>query len=303
MQLAEDKLDCRGLACPGPVLKTREVVAQGTGADLRVLVDNAAARENVSRFLGRMGYQVRVLETDGYFEVVGVRDSAAAACEVTEPHAGQDQELKIAVVVGNDCMGKGDDVLGSRLMFNFLATMKKLGPDLWRLIFLNGGVKIILVDSRPGHEREETFHHEGGLKAYVEYLNDSKEAIHPPIHFRQERDDVDVEVALQYSDGIHENLVTYANAIHTMEGGTHLSGFKTALTRIVNNYAFSSGLRKEKERNLTGDEVREGLTCVISVKIKNPQFEGQTKSKLGNSEVEGLVNLSLIHISEPTRPY
>ena len=147
MQLSEDKLDCRGLACPGPVLKTREVVAQETGAGLRVLVDNAAARENVSRFLGRMGYQVRVLENDGHFEVVGVRDSAAAACEVTEPYAGQDQELKIAVVVGNDCMGKGDGVLGSRLMFNFLATMKELGPDLWRLIFLNGGVKLAVEGS------------------------------------------------------------------------------------------------------------------------------------------------------------
>lgn len=147
MQLSEDKLDCRGLACPGPVLKTRELVEHGTGTGLRVLVDNAAARENVSRFLGRMGYQVRVLENDGHFEVVGVRDSAAAACEVTEPYAGQDQELKIAVVVGNDCMGKGDDVLGSRLMFNFLATMKELGSDLWRLIFLNGGVKLAVEGS------------------------------------------------------------------------------------------------------------------------------------------------------------
>ncbi len=194
--------------------------------------------------------------------------------------------------------GKSDKPRGTRTRFlpdsEIFETIEfewdLVAKRLRELSFLNGGVKIILSDERPGHEREETFHYEGGLTEYVEYLNDSKEALHAPIHFRQERDDVDVEVALQYSDGIHENLVTYANAIHTTEGGTHLSGFKTALTRVVNNYAFSSGLRKEKERNLTGDEVREGLTCVISVKIKNPQFEGQTKSKLGNSEVEGLVN-------------
>ncbi len=179
-----------------------------------------------------------------------------------------------------------DPEIFETLDFDFDTVAKRLRE----LSFLNGGVKIIFADERPGREREETYHYTGGLKAYVEYLNQDKQELHKPIHFQQERDDVDVELALQYNDGIHDNIISYANAIHTTEGGTHLSGFKTALTRVVNNYAFSAGLRKEKERNLTGDEVREGLACVISVKILNPQFEGQTKSKLGNSEVEGLVN-------------
>ncbi|NSW55712.1 MAG: DNA topoisomerase (ATP-hydrolyzing) subunit B [Armatimonadetes bacterium] len=170
--------------------------------------------------------------------------------------------------------------------FDFDTVAKRLRE----LSFLNAGVRIILTDLRPGREREEVFHHKGGLAAYVEYLNEGKETLHKPICFCQERDNVEVGVALQYNDGIHENIISYANAIHTVEGGTHLSGFKTALTRVVNNYAFASGLRKEKERNLTGDEVREGLACVISVKILHPQFEGQTKAKLGNSEVEGIAN-------------
>ena len=170
--------------------------------------------------------------------------------------------------------------------FDFDTVAKRLQE----LAFLNGGVEILLKDERPGRKREETFHQKGGLQAYVEYLNENKDVIHKPIHFQQERDSVDVEIALQYNEGIYENIVSYVNAIHTTEGGTHLSGFKTAVTRVVNNYAFSAGLRKEKERNLTGDEVREGMNCVISCKILAPQFEGQTKSKLGNSEVEGIVN-------------
>jgi len=179
-----------------------------------------------------------------------------------------------------------DGDIFDELVFDFETVAKRLRE----LSFLNGGVKIVLTDERPGLEREETFHYTGGLKAYVEYLNSEKQTLHKPIHFSQERDSIDVEIAMQYNDGIHDQIISYANAIHTTEGGTHLSGFKTALTRVMNNYAFSSGLRKDKERNLTGDEVREGLACIISVKILNPQFEGQTKSKLGNGEVEGIVN-------------
>jgi len=179
-----------------------------------------------------------------------------------------------------------DHEIFETLEFDFDTVAKRLRE----LSFLNGGVRIVLTDERPGKEREEVFHHKGGLAAYVEYLNEGKDTLHKPILFCQERDNVEVGVALQYNDGIHENIISYANAIHTVEGGTHLSGFKTALTRVVNNYAFASGLRKEKERNLTGDEVREGLACVISVKILHPQFEGQTKAKLGNSEVEGIAN-------------
>ncbi len=160
---------------------------------------------------------------------------------------------------------------------------------LRELSFLAGGVKITLKDLRPGKQREEVFYHRGGIKAYVEHLNEGQNVLHKPIYFRGEREGVEVEIAIQYNDGIHETILSYANAIHTVEGGTHLSGFKSAVTAAVNNYAFSSGLRKEKQRRFTGDEVREGMTAVISVKLLHPQFEGQTKTKLGNSEVEGLV--------------
>ncbi len=157
------------------------------------------------------------------------------------------------------------------------------------LAFLAGGVRITLRDERGEEPREEVFHYSGGIKAYVEYLNEGKNVLHRPIHLTKTVEDVEIEFALQYNDSIHENLVSYANAIHTTEGGTHLSGFKTAVTRAVNTYAFANGLRKEKQRNFTGNEVREGLTAVISVKLLHPQFEGQTKTKLGNSEIEGMV--------------
>jgi len=145
MQMAEEILDCRGLACPNPVLRTKEMVERGGVAHLSVLVDNPAARENVSRFLGRVGYQVSVVQKDGHFEVTGLRDEAATACEVAAPPA--DEERKIAVVVGTDHLGRGDDLLGSKLLFNFIGTLKELGPELWRLIFLNGGVKLAVEGS------------------------------------------------------------------------------------------------------------------------------------------------------------
>jgi len=161
---------------------------------------------------------------------------------------------------------------------------------LRELAFLAGGVRIILRDERETPARVEEFHYSGGIKAYVEYLNEGKEVLHRPIYLQKTVEDVDIEIAIQYNNTIHENLVSYANAIHTTEGGTHLSGFKTAVTRAINAYAFATGLRKEKQRNFTGNEVREGLTAVLSVKLLHPQFEGQTKTKLGNSEIEGLVH-------------
>jgi DNA gyrase subunit B len=160
---------------------------------------------------------------------------------------------------------------------------------LRELSFLAGGVRIILRDERPGKEREEVFHQKGGIRAYVEHLNEGSQTLHKPIYFCDDRDGLEVEIAIQYNDGIHETILSYANAIHTSEGGTHLLGFNRAVTSAINNYAFSSGMRKEKQRRFTGDEVREGMTAVISVKLLAPQFEGQTKTKLGNSEVEGLV--------------
>jgi DNA gyrase subunit B len=161
---------------------------------------------------------------------------------------------------------------------------------LSELAYLTAGVKITLTDKRVDPERKQVYHEKGGIKAYVEKLNEGKDTIHKPIYFQRSRADVDVEIAIQYNDGIHENIVSYVNAIHTVEGGTHLSGFKTAITRIMNQYAFANGLRKEKERNFTGDEVREGMTAIINLKVLDPQFEGQTKTKLGNSDIEGLVN-------------
>ena len=151
-------------------------------------------------------------------------------------------------------------------------------------------MRITLCDLREDQHREEVYYHKGGIRAYVEYLNEGKSTVHKPIHFTSQGKDVEVEVALQYTDSVHPNLICYANAIHTTEGGTHMSGFKTAVTRAVNSYGFASGLRKEKDRHFSGDEVREGMTAVISVKLVHPQFEGQTKTKLGNTEVEGLVS-------------
>jgi len=165
-----------------------------------------------------------------------------------------------------------------------------IAARLRELAYLAGGVTIMLKDERPGRLRSERWCEKGGIKAYVQMLAEGKDPIHKPIYFRRERDDVDVEIAILYTEGIYENIVSYVNSIHTIEGGTHLSGFKTAITRTINAYALDQGLRKEKERNFTGNEVREGMTGVINLKIMNPQFEGQTKTKLGNSDVEGLVN-------------
>lgn len=157
------------------------------------------------------------------------------------------------------------------------------------MAFLNKGLKISLHDERS--EKGETFHYEGGLAEFVQYLNRAKTPIHKePIYFFQSRDNYEVEVALQWTDGYTETLTSYANNINTPEGGVHVSGFKTALTRVLNNYAKDNNILKNIKIALTGDDMREGLTAIISVKLTNPQFEGQTKSKLGNSEVEGIVN-------------
>lgn len=157
------------------------------------------------------------------------------------------------------------------------------------MAFLNKGLKISIFDERT--EKGETFHYEGGLGEFVQYLNRAKTPIHKePIYFFQSRDNYEVEVAMQWTDGYSETMTSYANNINTPEGGVHVSGFKTALTRVLNNYAKDNNLLKNIKISLTGDDMREGLTAIVSVKLTNPQFEGQTKSKLGNSEVEGIVN-------------
>ena len=163
-----------------------------------------------------------------------------------------------------------------------------LAHRLRELAYLNKNVVIRFTDEATGET--QTFHEETGIKGLVEDLNKAKTQLHPALFFANERDGTAVEVAMQYTDGMQETILTYANNIHTAEGGTHLSGFKTALTRVINTHARKAGLLKERDSNFQGDEVREGLTGVISVKLLNPQFEGQTKTKLGNTELEGVVN-------------
>jgi len=158
---------------------------------------------------------------------------------------------------------------------------------LHELAFLNPQVKITLTDERTGETFE--FHEKGGLSAYVQHLNLGKQTLHRPIYIKGSREDVEVEIAIQYNEGYQENIVSFANNVRTVDGGTHETGFKNALTRVVNLYARRFNMLKEKDQNLVGDDVREGLTAVISVKLLHPQFEGQTKHKLGNSEVEGIV--------------
>ena len=165
-----------------------------------------------------------------------------------------------------------------------------LANRLRELAFLNKGIAITLIDKRE-EERIEKYHYEGGIKEFVSYLNRNKEVLHEsPIYVEGEKDGIIAEIALQYNDGYNENLYSFANNIDTIEGGTHLSGFKSALTRAINDYAKRFGHIKENDKNLSGDDAREGLTAVISVKISEPQFEGQTKTKLGNSEVRGVVD-------------
>lgn len=168
----------------------------------------------------------------------------------------------------------------------------KLATRVRELAFLNRGLRISLTDKREGNEKNEVhFHYEGGIHSYVEYLNENKTVIFEPAIFTEgEMDGIAVEVAMQYTDTYHSVVMSFANNINTHEGGTHEQGFRTALTRVINNYAKQNKILKENEDNLTGDDVREGLTAVISVKHPNPQFEGQTKTKLGNSEVTGIVN-------------
>jgi DNA gyrase subunit B len=167
-------------------------------------------------------------------------------------------------------------------------SFETLSQRLRELAFLNKGLLITIEDER--NEKRHDFHYTGGIISFVEHLNKNKTPLHDKVvYFQGLKDGIDLEIALQYNDGYQEQIFTFANNINTHEGGTHLIGFKAALTRTVNNYAVSNNLFKELKDNLSGDDVREGLVCVISVKLPQPQFEGQTKTKLGNSEVKGIV--------------
>ena len=167
----------------------------------------------------------------------------------------------------------------------------KLANRVRELAFLNKGLKLTITDFRPEESVKKSFCYEGGIKSYVEHLNKSKQVLfEEPIYVEGEQDGIQVEVAMQYTSGYHTNLLSFTNNIHTYEGGTHESGMKTALTRVINDYARRQKLMKENEEKLSGEDVREGLTAVISIKHPDPQFEGQTKTKLGNSEARTITD-------------
>ncbi|WP_232324913.1 DNA topoisomerase (ATP-hydrolyzing) subunit B [Halobacillus mangrovi] len=184
------------------------------------------------------------------------------------------------------------DITGTRIQFKpdpeiFTETeeykFETLANRLRELAFLNRGLTITIEDKRT-EEEPVSYFYEGGILSYVEHMNRTRETLHEPFFIEDEQDEISIEIALQYNDGFASNIYSYANNIHTYEGGTHESGFKTGLTRVINDYARKNNMFKETDPNLTGDDVREGLTAIISIKHPDPQFEGQTKTKLGNSE-------------------
>ena len=222
-------------------------------------------------------------------------------CEVTVTREGfiwQQKYSRGNVLCDLTKIGESDDH-GTKVVFkpdheifeDTVFEFEILANRLRELAFLNKGIAITLTDKREDEERFEKYHYEGGIKEFVSYLNRNKEVLHEsPIYVEGEKDGIIAEIALQYNDGYNENLYSFANNIDTIEGGTHLAGFKSALTRAINDYAKRFGHIKDNDKNLSGDDAREGLTAVVSVKISEPQFEGQTKTKLGNSEVRGVVD-------------
>jgi len=186
--------------------------------------------------------------------------------------------------MGTKITFKPDDQIFEDIDFNF----DTLSQRFRELSFLNKGILITIEDERS--EKKHEFHYKGGVVSFVEHLSKNKTVIHPkPIYFEGEKEDVSIEIALQYNQGYAENIFSFANTINTYEGGTHLSGFKSAITRTVNSYATNNQLMKDLKESLSGEDIREGLTAVISIKLPSPQFEGQTKTKLGNSEIKGVV--------------
>src|SRR6267143_1797806 len=202
-----------------------------------------------------------------------------------------DTKTKLEVVgkakaTGTTVWFKPDTQIFTETRFDYATIANRLRE----LAFLNKGLTIVLKDERRGSQKEEVFHYKGGLAEFVKWVIGNRRPLHPkPITFEATREGVEVEGAIQYDDQYSENTFTFVNNINTHEGGTHLTGFKSALTRTINEWAKKDGLLKKEEFTLSGDDVREGLNCVLHAKVKNPQFEGQTKTKLGNSEVEGIV--------------
>ena len=199
------------------------------------------------------------------------------------------EEIGTAKGTGTQVSFKPDAEIFTELTYNY----DTLAARLRELAFLNKGLKIVLRDERTDDETEEVYKFDGGLAEFVEYLRGARQAVHDKIvYFEASRPEAEIELAMQYDAGFSENTHTFVNNINTHEGGTHLTGFKAALTRTINDYARKNNIFK-KDETLSGDDVREGLTCVLSVKVMEPQFEGQTKTKLGNSEVRGAVEAAV----------
>ncbi len=200
---------------------------------------------------------------------------------------GEIQETGTCKKTGTEITYYPDDTIFETLEYNLETVYTRIRQQA----YLTKGIELSIVDERQNHEKSKyRFYFEGGVAAYVRHINEPKNAIAEIVSTETVEDDVSVEVALQYTDSYTDTILTFTNNIHTSEGGTHLAGFRTALTKTINAYAREHSILKDKEENLTADDVKEGMTAIVSVKVPEPQFEGQTKSKLGNSEVRGIVN-------------
>lgn len=238
---------------------------------------------------GLHGVGISVVNALSEWTVVKVRQNGKEH-EISFERGHLKQSLTVigeAKDTGTTVIFKPDAEIFETTIFDF----NVLRTRLQELAFLNKGLRITLTDKREEEDKVESFMYEGGIVSFVQFLNENKDIVNPTIiDMENTRDDVVVDVALQYNDGYSENILSFVNNINTIDGGTHLSGFRSALTRTLNDYGRKAGLIKENEANLSGEDVREGLTAVISVKVLNPQFEGQTKAKLGNSEVKGITD-------------
>ena len=195
-------------------------------------------------------------------------------------------ELDHVNITGTKTTFRADHLIFDTLEYEYSI----LESRIRELAFLNKGIEITLTDNRNDGKKVSRFFYEGGIREFVQYLNVNRTPIHDDVVYHEQINESNVvEIAFQYTDGYSENIFTFANNISTHEGGTHLIGFRSALTRLINDYGRKKGLIKEKDENLTGEDVREGMTAILSVKLEEPQFEGQTKTKLGNSEIRGIV--------------
>jgi DNA gyrase subunit B len=208
-----------------------------------------------------------------------------------QQYARGDKQTELEVTgrtkeTGTTVSFKPDPQIFTELRYNY----DTLANRLRELAFLNRGLRISLTDERDEQPQTEVYHYKGGIIEFVEYLRGTRKPLHPKVvYIEADREEADIQLAFQYDDGYNENTFTFVNNINTHEGGTHLTGFKAALTRTLNDYARKAGVLKKELDSLSGEDIREGLTCVLSVKVREPQFEGQTKTKLGNSEVRGAV--------------